>query len=203
MMEIVGLLLGGLGLVLGVFLGMLGDAPLARYAVARALRRLPATERKRYREEWEGDFVVLREQPLRLLLWAWGLTISTRALASELARAGGESAGAVEAQVVQVLPAAVASLPDSYALRMELERYGINDDRLRMSLLDRGVHNVVRWREYRIRDLTISHYFLRDEIHVPVGEIVVKVRRQELQSFSVWDIENDLVDFRTVSSRPL
>src|SRR5437899_3226722 len=136
MIEIISLVLGGLGLAFGVFVGVLGDAPIARYAVARAVRKLPPPQRPRYRAEWEADFAVLREQPLRLLLWALGLTITTRALAAEL----GEASNAAGAEKARILPGA-ATLPSDYALRARLELFGIEHVRLRSSLVDHGVHD--------------------------------------------------------------
>jgi hypothetical protein len=198
--AILGIALAVAGLAFGVFVALLGDAPLARYAVARALRKLPAADRQRYRDEWNADLHLLRDQPLRLTAWVWGFTLSTSALASELALAHADVAEGPRPEpepVKQIMPALTKSLPSNYELRMALESLGLADDRLLGDLSRLGVVTLVRW------DSDYSRRFvLRDEMNLMTGELYIQHGGGGAMKCSVWNLDNELVGYVSLKRSP-
>lgn len=190
MIGLLGILVGIASIGMAVFLGMLGDAPLARYAVVRSLRKLPKSCRPRYREEWEADLVVLQNQPMRLLLWTWGLTASSRALASAL-----DQSDTTKEVGAGSLPPAIKLQPDTFGLRGQLKSLGISDERLRQALVERGVHKLRQYDQIGLWDRTLGRrklgYFWLDANKRLVGELVVVVTRSGVGSFSIWNLDNE------------
>ncbi|MDQ3822120.1 MAG: hypothetical protein M3321_02630 [Actinomycetota bacterium] len=57
---------------------------IARWIVARAVGRLPPSQRNRWLEEWRADLAQFEHRPLAGLLHAIGIALGARAVAREL-----------------------------------------------------------------------------------------------------------------------
>ncbi len=57
---------------------------LSRRLILSAVRQLPASERRRWQEEWLGELVALSGRRVTALAWGLGVRLAARALAEEL-----------------------------------------------------------------------------------------------------------------------